>query len=75
MDQAREYQLTARFEVDEDGVVIAECLELQGCHAHGSTREEARANLREAVVLYLQVLADRGEEVPKLDTETFDVAV
>ncbi|MGI8552275.1 MAG: type II toxin-antitoxin system HicB family antitoxin [Dehalococcoidia bacterium] len=37
---------------------------LPGCNSEGDTFEEAMANAREALTLYLQVLGDRGEELP-----------
>jgi predicted RNase H-like HicB family nuclease len=41
-------------EQDEDGVFIADVPVLPGCHTQGRTREEAMANLREAISLYLE---------------------
>lgn len=35
---------------------------LPGCHSQGETLEEALANLREAVELYLEVLSEDGLE-------------
>ena len=37
---------------------------LPGCNSEGDTFEEAVANARDAIGLYLQVLADREEEIP-----------
>ena len=41
------------FETDEDGWVVASCPTLPGCHSQGRTRDEALANVREAVEGYL----------------------
>ncbi|MEA3143094.1 MAG: hypothetical protein QOG31_418 [Thermoplasmata archaeon] len=41
-------------EQDEDGFV-ADVPQLPGCHTQGDTREEALANIREAIELYLSV--------------------
>ena len=38
----------------EDGFWIAECPSLPGCISQGQTREEAVANVREAIDLYLR---------------------
>ncbi len=38
--------------------------ELPGCMAHGDTPEEALTNLEEARKLYIDVLVERGLEVP-----------
>jgi predicted RNase H-like HicB family nuclease len=45
---------------DEDGVWIAECPSIPGCVSQGSTRDEALANIREAIALCLEVRAERG---------------
>jgi len=37
---------------------------LQGCHTWGHTYEEALANAREAVELYVQDLLEAGEKIP-----------
>ena len=38
----------------EDGFVIAECPALPGCITQGATKEEALANIREAIELSLR---------------------
>jgi predicted RNase H-like HicB family nuclease len=70
-----EYRFTVSYEQDEDGGFVAECLELRGCHADGATREEARAMIREAIQLHVEVLTDRGDPVPQPDVETLDLAM
>lgn|GEM_PF-1277762 len=45
---------------DEHGIWIAECLALPGCVSQGATRDEAIANVREAIEACLEVLAERG---------------
>ena len=37
---------------------------LPGCNTEGDTFEEAVANARDAISLYLHVLSDRGEDIP-----------
>ena len=49
---------------DEDGVFVAECPSLPGCISQGQTREEAKANIAEAIAGYLESLKERGEPVP-----------
>jgi predicted RNase H-like HicB family nuclease len=39
----------------EDGYVVAECPELPGCASQGRTREDALANIREAIEGWLDV--------------------
>jgi len=36
---------------------------LPGCLSQGDTREEALANIREAIELFIETLAELGEEV------------
>ena len=45
---------------DEDGVWIAECPSIPGCVSQGASREEAEANIREAIAGCLEVRAERG---------------
>lgn len=48
----------------EDGWVVAECPEVQGCISQGRTREEALVNVREAIELCLEAGEEpRGEIV------------
>jgi predicted RNase H-like HicB family nuclease len=49
---------------DEDGVFVAECPNLPGCISQGQTREEAKANIAEAIAGYLESLEERGEPAP-----------
>jgi len=36
------------------------CLDLPGCHSQGDSREEALANIREAIGLWLEVEAEEA---------------
>jgi predicted RNase H-like HicB family nuclease len=45
---------------DEDGAYIAECPAIPGCVSQGKTREEALANVREAIRECLEVRAEMG---------------
>ena len=47
-------------ERDEDGVWIAACPSIPGCVSQGSTREEAVANVEEAIALCLEVRQEKG---------------
>jgi len=48
---------------------------LPGCNSEGDTFEETVANARDAISLYLQVLVDRGEEIPAEAGATLVVSV
>ena len=41
-------------ESDENGWIVAECPALPGCVSQGRTRDEALANIREAIVASLE---------------------
>ena len=45
---------------DEDGMWIAECPSIPGCVSQGKTKNEALANVQEAIALCLEVRAERG---------------
>ena len=49
----------------EDGYWVVECPTLPGCISQGKTKEEALANIKEAIALYIEVLDERGESVPE----------
>ncbi len=57
---------------DEDGVWITECPSIPGCISQGDTKEEATANIIEAIGLCLEVRAERGMA---LTIETLQVEV
>jgi len=61
-------------ERDEDGVWIAECASIPGCVSQGANREEALANIREAIAACLEVRAERGLPLT-LETQQIEVAV
>jgi predicted RNase H-like HicB family nuclease len=56
-------------EPDEDGVFVAECSSLPGCISQGATREEAVANIKDAIAGYLVSLKKHDEPVPPPITE------
>ena len=41
-------------EPGEDGYFVVHCPTLRSCWSQGKTREEALANIREAILLYLE---------------------
>ncbi|MDX6386135.1 MAG: hypothetical protein QOK48_3708 [Blastocatellia bacterium] len=58
----------------EDGYVVAEVPSLPGCVSQGRSRDEALANVREAISLHEEVLRERGEPVPDDRVEIVEVA-
>jgi len=49
---------------DEDGYWIAECPSLPGCLSQGESKEEAIANITDAIRAYIEALTLAGEPVP-----------
>jgi predicted RNase H-like HicB family nuclease len=63
-------------EQDEDGVFIAECPSLPGCISQGQTRDEALANVRDAVEGYLESLRKHGDAIPpSIWEETIEIGM
>ena len=50
---------------DEDAVWIAEAPDLDPCAAYGDTPEQALAELRVAMELWLEVARERGLHIPE----------
>ena len=59
----------------EDGFWVAECPSLPGCISQGQTKEEAVANIREAIQAYIASLLEDGLPVPEDYYQAFLVAV
>ncbi len=49
---------------DEDGYWTAECPSLPGCISQGDTKEEAIANITDAIRAYTEALTMAGEAIP-----------
>ena len=48
----------------KDGGFVVTCPTLQGCYSQGETVPEAMANIKEAIELCLEEMAEQGEEIP-----------
>ena len=48
----------------EDGYIVVECPVIPGCISQGRTREEALANIREAIELCLENQSSEGWRLP-----------
>lgn len=59
----------------EDGLWVAKCPSLPGYISQGETREQAVANIKEAIQEYVKALEDDGLPVPDERFETLLVAV
>lgn len=54
---------------DEDGVWCAECPSLPGCFSNGETQDEARANIQDAIKVYIEALEQDNLPVPEDDAQ------
>ena len=59
----------------EDGYWVAECPSLPGCISQGKSKEEAIANIREAIEGYVSVLEEDKLPIPPEKFETILIAV
>jgi predicted RNase H-like HicB family nuclease len=59
----------------EDGYFVAECPSLPGCISQGKTREEAIANIKEAIKGYVLALQEDNLPVPEEHFDAMVVAV
>jgi predicted RNase H-like HicB family nuclease len=55
---------TVLLEPQPEGGYHVFCPSLPGCHSEGETVEEALANIREAIEVYVESLVAHGEAVP-----------
>jgi len=58
----------------EEGGYVVSCPALPGCHSQGETKEEAMANIKEAIEGCLEVLNERAQS-DQDDAEILEVAV
>jgi len=69
----REYTIILDLDTEDGGYTVT-VPALPGCITEGDTREEAIANAKEAILLYLESLQKDGEPIPE-DVGILKVAV
>ncbi|HBG23289.1 MAG: type II toxin-antitoxin system HicB family antitoxin [Syntrophaceticus sp.] len=67
-------KLTIVFQPGEDGWIVAECPAIPGCISQGKTRDEAIANIKEAIELCIEVRKEKGWPI-FADTDEVEVAL
>jgi predicted RNase H-like HicB family nuclease len=67
MEEGMSYKVSIVIEKDEHGY-YAYSPELEGCQSQGDSLEQAIANIKEAIELYLETLPD-NERVERLSRE------
>lgn len=60
------YTFPVIIEKDADGFFVADCPDLQGCHAQGKTIEEAITNIRDVIKLHLKILKQEKQDIPRV---------
>ncbi len=63
-----EYQVNIAFD-PRDKIYIARVPELENCHTHGATPEEALRNAKEAIELWIETAEKRKRPVPEPITQ------
>ncbi len=78
MDKNKNLIFSIVVEKDSDGY-FAECRELQGCYAQGTTYEEAVKNIKEVIELHIEDRVERGDlritPPEQISLTTFSLAV
>jgi predicted RNase H-like HicB family nuclease len=59
-----EYQVNIVFD-PRNNIFVARIPELENCHTHGNTQEEALANAHEAIELWVETAKENGITVPE----------
>jgi predicted RNase H-like HicB family nuclease len=68
--------LTIVYEQDEDGWIVASIPEVPGAHSQGHTREEARANVIDALRGILELrFGEHARTEPAADSESFELVI
>ena len=62
---AKTLKLMVMLEDGEDGWIVVSCPALPGCISQGRTREDALANIKEAIEGYIEVLEEEGHPIPR----------
>jgi len=57
------YSVTIKYD-ETDNIYVASVPELEGCMAHGYTREEALKEIHVAMELHLEVMQEKNLEIP-----------
>ena len=67
-------KLSVTIDRDEDGVWVVECPAIPGCVSQGKTKPEALGNIKEAIMVCLEVRAERGMPLT-VETSQVEVAL
>ncbi len=73
MIDSREYSVIIH-DAEEGGYWV-EVPALPGCYSQGESVDDALANVREAITLYLEVLEDEDADIPADSDVVFQVSI
>ena len=59
----------------EDGYIVVSCPALPGCHSQGASKEEAIANIKEAIEGYIESMREQGEAIRLQVVEEVEVTI
>ncbi len=62
--QAFEYQVNIAFD-PQDGLFVARVPELENCHSHGNSPEEALSHAKEAIELWIETAREKKIPIPE----------
>ena len=68
-------RFTVILEPEERGGYSIHCPAITGCHSQGETKEEALANIKEAIEGILEVISEEGRPMPEQRPELIAQAI
>lgn len=68
-------KFTVILEPEEKGGYSIHCPVIPGCHSQGETKEEALANIKEAILLCLEVISEEGRPIQEHKPELLTQAI
>jgi len=68
-------RFTVILEPEEKGGYSVHCPVIPGCHSQGETKEEALANIKEAILICLEVISEEGRPKPEHRPEVIAEAI
>jgi predicted RNase H-like HicB family nuclease len=68
-------KFTVILEPEEEGGYSVHCPVLPGCHSQGETKEEALTNIKEAILLCVEVISEEGHPIPEQSPEVIAEAI
>ncbi len=69
MTNVKPIKYTVILEPTDEGGYVVSCPALPGCISQGETLEETLENIKEAILLVIEVLQEEGEPIPNETSE------